>query len=253
MYSTWMNKFIFSRTIIIKESLKRVLYTIDQPFKISSKAHFIVPISRTYVDAQCYNLLKQNLCSSWCCGGPSGTEYTVSGSGWMNEELFTWWFTNSFIAQTQHLPRPLLLVLDGLGAHVNVTCIELAIANNIILLVLPPHTTHNLQPLDLVILDVVKSYWYKIMSSYKKQGYNAIRKPDFPGLINHVYEQVCTKRQVVSSFAPSGIWPFDNQAMKDKVAVEKRQKRVSLNVTTLSTCQDDVSTSSFSTMSTDTY
>ncbi|CAF1282496.1 unnamed protein product [Didymodactylos carnosus] len=161
--------------------------------------------------------------------------------------------SSCFIAQTQHLPRPLLLVLDGLGAHVNVTCIELAIVNNIILLVLPPHTTHGLQPLDLVILGVVKSYWYKVMSSYKKQGYNAIRKPDFLGLINHVYEQICTKRQVVSSFARSGIWPFDNQAMKDKVAVGKRQKPVSLNVTTLSTCQDDVSTSSFSTMSTDTY
>lgn len=44
-----------------------------------------------------------------------------------------------------------ILILDGYASHITTAAISFAIANKIILLCLPPHTTHILQPLDVAI------------------------------------------------------------------------------------------------------
>ncbi|CAF4193627.1 unnamed protein product [Rotaria magnacalcarata] len=88
----------------------------------------------------------------WCAGGVPGTTYKCSESGWISEEIFTDWFKNLFLEQTKNIERPLLLVMDNHPAHINIDVIELAIKNQVILLCLPPHCTHALQPLDVVTL-----------------------------------------------------------------------------------------------------
>ncbi|CAF4355372.1 unnamed protein product [Rotaria sp. Silwood2] len=90
--------------------------------------------------------------SLWCAGGVPGTTYKCSESGWITEKIFTDWFKNCFLEQTKHIERPLLLVMDNHSAHISIDVIELAIKNQVILLCLPPHSTHALQPLDVVTL-----------------------------------------------------------------------------------------------------
>ena len=87
--------------------------------------------------------------SLWCSGGVSDTMYKCSDSGWISESIFTHWFQYCFIEKTNSLDRPLLLVTDNYPVHLSIEVIELAMANQIILLCLPPHTTHALQPLDV--------------------------------------------------------------------------------------------------------
>ena len=62
------------------------------------------------------------------------------------------WFRDVFLPYAQKKntsEKPILLVWDGHGSHESLGIIDLAIENNIILLSLPPHTTHKLQPLDV--------------------------------------------------------------------------------------------------------
>ena len=75
------------------------------------------------------------------------TYYNVSDSGWMNGAIFEDWFENHFLF---HAPaaRPLILLLDGHSSHYNINAIKLATAARVIILCLPPNTTHMLQPLD---------------------------------------------------------------------------------------------------------
>ena len=40
---------------------------------------------------------------------------------------------------------------------------------------------------------------------------------DYPTLLNKLFDTAFIPRQVVAGFARSGIWPFDCNAMKDKV------------------------------------
>ena len=44
-----------------------------------------------------------------------------------------------------------LLIIDGHESHVNVEFLQYAENNNIIVLALPPHLTHHMQPLDVGI------------------------------------------------------------------------------------------------------
>ena len=46
--------------------------------------------------------------------------------------------------------------MDNHESHISIPLIELAIANNVCLLGLPPHTTHILQPLDVGVFGPLK-------------------------------------------------------------------------------------------------
>ena len=41
-----------------------------------------------------------------------------------------------------------LLILDNVDAHISPTVIDLARENDVVMLTIPPHTSHYLQPLD---------------------------------------------------------------------------------------------------------
>ncbi|CAF1555168.1 unnamed protein product, partial [Rotaria sordida] len=81
--------------------------------------------------------------------GPAKAQYRCSQKGWINEQLFADWFESLFIAETVNIAKPIILIMDNLSAHVSIKTIELALKNQIILMCLPPNTTHCLQPLDL--------------------------------------------------------------------------------------------------------
>lgn len=79
-----------------------------------------------------------------CTNGTSGS---VSGSGWSNTELFHKYHLIKY-AQGLTDDQPVLLIYDGHKSHVALSVIEWAKAHNIIL-VLPAHCSHILQPLDV--------------------------------------------------------------------------------------------------------
>jgi hypothetical protein len=96
--------------------------------------------------------------SLWCERGPDRAHYQCSAKGWINEELFIYWFEKVFLIETAVVPRPVLLIMDNLSAHISIKAIEMAQKNQVILLCLPPNTTHALQPLDVVTFGSVLNY-----------------------------------------------------------------------------------------------
>ncbi len=71
----------------------------------------------------------------------------------------------------------------------------------------------------LINCSAAKQSWKRIVSKYfTRSGRKTIRKIDLPSLFNELYTSAFTPKQVVAGFSRSGIWPFDPNAMKDKVA-----------------------------------
>ena len=71
---------------------------------------------------------------------------------------------------------------------------------------------------SLSLFTLAKKSWKRIVSSYFERTHRkTIRKMDHPTLLNKLFDTAFTPRQVVAGFARSGIWPFDRNAMKDKV------------------------------------
>ena len=145
----------------------------------------------------------KNLTDTWCKGGPDGAQYGVTNKvshrftlignnlicfqGWIDTCMYEYWLEHQFIPSTAHLNRPLLLVIDGHASHISLKIINLLKINQIICLMLPSHSTHALQPLDVVVFNCVKQDWSSIVKNHLKDGNKSITNGDFPRLIKKLF------------------------------------------------------------------
>jgi hypothetical protein len=81
----------------------------------------------------------------------SKAHFTTSANGWSNNTIGLVWLRKVFERYTKPLrdTQKRLLVVDGHSSHVNIAFVSQADKHSIILLVLLPHTTQKLQPLDV--------------------------------------------------------------------------------------------------------
>ncbi|KAL7384507.1 hypothetical protein ABVT39_003567, partial [Epinephelus coioides] len=80
-------------------------------------------------------------------GGPPGSIGTSTRSGWVNEDTFV-----QFLEHTNCSPdHPVLLIFENHEAHFSIRAVEIAKSKGVVLLTIPPHTSHRLQPLDKTV------------------------------------------------------------------------------------------------------
>ena len=90
-----------------------------------------------------------------------GTDGTVSESGWSNTEIFKKYLSDHFVKYVQGSSDSYKLVLyDGHKTHLHPDIIQWALKNNIVLFVLPAHSSHILQPLDVAVLAPFKNTFH---------------------------------------------------------------------------------------------
>ncbi|XP_065661487.1 uncharacterized protein LOC136084730 [Hydra vulgaris] len=99
---------------------------------------------------------------------PIGSISVGSKNGWITTELFEIWFDH-FLQAVQPQPRnqPVLLILDGHSSHKkNLSVIKKARHSNVIILSLPSHCTHKLQPLDVSFFKSLKIFYDQEVSTW---------------------------------------------------------------------------------------
>lgn len=144
-------------------------------------------------------------------GGPSQSICMVSDSGFVNSELFVKWLPhfNHFVHPTEE--DPVLLILDNHSSHISLEVVKYARENNIVIVTLPPHGSHKLQPLDRSLFSPLKVKYSiecdKFMSQHPGRGitqYNVAR------LFQEAYKKVATLGNAESGFRVTGIYPFND-------------------------------------------
>lgn len=141
--------------------------------------------------------------------------FGVSGKGWTNEELGMSWLRDVFEPNTKEKAgnhRRLLLV-DGHSSHVNLQFIDYCDTHKILLAILPPHSTHRLQPLDVGIFSPLANAYSTEISQYihKTSGFSRVTKRIFWPLFRSSWEAAITETNIKSAFATTGIYPFRPQ------------------------------------------
>ncbi len=91
----------------------------------------------------------------------------VSDNGWTNDELGVEWLRH-FNRYTPLIETYRLLILDNYKNHAIIAFIDYAYGNGIILLYLPSHSTHRLQPLDITIFGPLATYYSHEMNAYSR-------------------------------------------------------------------------------------
>jgi hypothetical protein len=154
------------------------------------------------------------------------TMIAVSSSGYSNDELPLAWiqhFEKHTVKRTVGSKR--LLLLDGYGSHHTIEFIGFCQDHSIIPFGLPPHTTHILQPLDVVVFQPLKHYHAKAIDLIIREGCINITKLEFLGYIQEIRKQAFKRETILSAFRKTGIHPFNPQPVLQLVQTRNPQPR----------------------------
>ncbi|RAQ99893.1 pogo transposable element [Stemphylium lycopersici] len=123
------------------------------------------------------------------------------------------WLKQVFDRETKKKARTSwrLLILDGHGSHVSMEFIEYCDANKILLMIYPPHSTHTLQPLDVVMFAPLAAANKAELARFldRAQGLTSITKRDFYRLFNAAWHSSFNEKLIQKSFEATGISPLD--------------------------------------------
>jgi len=86
---------------------------------------------------------------------------------------------------------------------------RLCLENKVILLYLPPHSSHVLQPLDLSIFAAMKALYHKALRRISKGDLSRVTKAQFIAIYFEVRPQAMSKRNIESGWRKSGIYPLN--------------------------------------------
>ncbi|XP_053382064.1 uncharacterized protein LOC123532137 [Mercenaria mercenaria] len=150
---------------------------------------------------------------------PDSWGFATSENGYMDTQLFQRWFTKMFIPHCGR-ERPVVLLMDNCDAHISGDVVEAAIANDIVLVGLPGHTTHILQPLDVKIIGPLKSRFAEMTVKLGFGGAGVtIGKAKFPIVMKHAIDSA-TPVSIQDAFAVTGICPYNPSAIDTSQLVE---------------------------------
>ena len=143
--------------------------------------------------------------------------FATSSSGWTNNELGLAWLEQVFDRRTKEKARLSyrILIVDGHGSHLTPDFLSYCDANKILLMVFPPHSTHSLQPLDVVMFAPLSKQYSVELSRYlhQAQGLIPVKKSDFFPLFWTSYTSSFTRQNILKAFEATGVEPPDADAV----------------------------------------
>jgi hypothetical protein len=91
--------------------------------------------------------------------------------------------------------------------------INFAEKHKIIVLCLPAHTTHHLQPCDVGVFGPLNSTW-KAKASKASTEWIPIRKTNLLVYYSRAHEKAFTENTIQGAFCKTGIFPFNRNAIE---------------------------------------
>lgn len=131
---------------------------------------------------------------------PAGTLQMISESGYMNATLFVDYlkhFQNHVRATAEN---PALLIIDNHSSHITLEGITFARDNHITILTLPPHSSHQIQPLDRVFFGPLKSlYANEVNKWHTRHPGQCLAWMDLSGLFKEAYVRAASVQTIQNS------------------------------------------------------
>jgi hypothetical protein len=163
---------------------------------------------------------KQGLRSAWVHDIEPGKHrifFSNSKTGWTNNELGLAWLEQVFDRLTKKKARSSyrLLILDGHGSHLTEEFFDFCYDNKILIMIFPPHSTHTLQPLDVVMFAPLGKHYSTNLSQHlhRSQGLLAVKKGDFIPLFWPSYVSSFTRKNILKAFEATGVEPTDPEVI----------------------------------------
>ena len=144
-----------------------------------------------------------------------------SPKGWTDQELGSKWLERDFEPATAARNTSggyRLLILDGHNSHCTYRFCDFAEKHKIIVVCLPSHTTHILQPCDVGVFGPLSKLW-KAQVNKASRANIVINKTNLLFYYSQARFEAFKPSTIQSSFSKTGIFPFNPDAI-DQAAFE---------------------------------
>ena len=157
--------------------------------------------------------------------------FASSANGWSCDNLGLFWLEHIFHRYTSKKAgnRRRLLIVDGHSSHVNMKFINLADELRIIILILPPHSTHRLQPLDVSLFAPLATFYTNGLNTlmFNSLGMVSMSKRAFWNVFLPAWKQAFSEKNITSGFEKTGIWPCNPALVITKITKPHQIEAVS--------------------------
>jgi hypothetical protein len=107
-----------------------------------------------------------------------------------------------------------MLILDGHNSHCSYAFVDFCEKHQIVLLCLPSHTTHCLQPCNIGVFGPLASCWKAEVNKASRKNI-AIMKYNLPEIYSQARDRAFTQTTIQSAFRKTGIYPFDPSMIEE--------------------------------------
>ena len=139
--------------------------------------------------------------------------WTSNSKGWTCDNIGLEWLTRVFDPNTRDKAngKRRALVFDGHGSHVQPEVLRFCIDNNISILLMPPHSSHLCQPLDVGVFSPLKTYMSEELDKIMRYGVSSIKKFEWADAYRCARRQAMTVSNIKSAFRTAGLHPFNRR------------------------------------------
>jgi hypothetical protein len=154
---------------------------------------------------------------------PRNWKLSVSENGWTNNALGLEWLKHfDAHTKTRQVGVYRLLILDGHESHLNQDFKDYCLEHKILTLCMPPHSSHILQPLDVVCFSPLKRKYSQRVRDLARRRVFHINKEGFLPAFKDAFFDVFSEANCCKAFEASGLVPINAQVVLDRLEVRLR-------------------------------
>jgi hypothetical protein len=153
----------------------------------------------------------ENLSHEWIpADTPKNWSFSCNSKGWTSNQHGLEWLQRCFDPTTRAKAENQfrMLICDGHDSHITGNFVEHCLNNKIHLMILPPHSSHLTQPLDVGVFGPLKRILASKLEPLLRTGIACIQKAEFTGAFIKAHVDAFKESNVLGGFCGTGIHPY---------------------------------------------
>jgi hypothetical protein len=165
----------------------------------------------------------QNLNSGWIPDvSPLDWTFSTSNKGWTSDYHAYEWLTTRFEPLTRRNDgKRRLLVIDGHSSHYTTRFLAFCISRKIDLALLPPHTSHITQPLDIACFSPLKTAITSEIDAIFRNSVRRLLRVEWTSAYIRARARCFQPSTIESAFRKSGIYPLDPEIILSTLPIPR--------------------------------
>jgi len=163
----------------------------------------------------------ENLSTEWIPASIHGNwRFNCNTKGWTSNEHGLDWLKQCFQLETckKANSKYHLLICDGHDSHITGDFIVYCIDHDILLMILPPHSSHLTQPLDVGVFGSLKKHMATEVETLMWTGIPQLQKVEWLAAFVTAHDKAIIIKNILSGFRGTGIHPLLSTKVLRRIA-----------------------------------